>query len=103
MITNEELKQFRVQFKALEKDIKEYSTIVIYRHKSPDFDALGAQMGLYRWIRLNYPDKEVHYVGDRHPDLMPDLFPIQKIWMRPSIKKASCHCCRCIESFKNRS
>ncbi len=75
MITDQELKQMHLQFKALEKEIKEYSLIIIYRHKSPDFDALGAQMGLYHWIKLNYPDKEVHYVGDRHPDLMPDLFP----------------------------
>ena len=76
MISEQELKEMSTQFKELEKNIKEYSMIIIYRHQSPDFDALGAQMGLYHWIRFNYPEKEVHYVGDRHPDLMPDLFPI---------------------------
>lgn len=76
MISEQELKEMSTQFKELEKNIKEYSMIIIYRHQSPDFDALGAQMGLYHWIRFNYPEKEVHYVGDRHPDLMPVLFPI---------------------------
>ena len=63
------------EFLLLEKKIKEYSRIVVYRHASPDFDALGAQMGLVQWIKDNYPEKEVHYVGDRSENLMPDLFP----------------------------
>ena len=75
MITSEELKQFRKEFKVLEEDIKQYPRIILFRHKSPDFDALGSQMGLYTWIKDNFPDKEVHFVGDRHPDLMPELFP----------------------------
>ncbi len=75
MISDNELKQMHDEFKMLEKAIREYSLIMIYRHQSPDFDALGSQMGLYYWIRDNYPEKEVHYVGDRHPDLMPELFP----------------------------
>lgn len=75
MISNDELKQMHDEFKMLEKAIKEYELIILYRHQSPDFDALGSQMGLYHWIKDNYPEKEVHYVGDRHPDLMPELFP----------------------------
>ncbi len=75
MISNEEIKSFREKFKYLEKKISEYSLIVIYRHESPDFDALGAQMGLYTWIKDNYPDKEVHFVGDTVPVLFPLLFP----------------------------
>ena len=75
MITDKQIKQMHAQFKELEKEIKDYDTIIIYRHQSPDFDALGSQMGLYHWIKDNYPEKEVHYVGDRHPDFMPDLFP----------------------------
>jgi phosphoesterase RecJ-like protein len=74
-MTNDEIRLFRDQFKYLEKKIEEYDHIVIYRHVSPDFDALGAQMGLYQWIKDNYPTKEVHYVGDKHPTFMPTLFP----------------------------
>lgn len=75
MISNDEIKQFNVEFKELEKNIRAYDVIIIYRHQSPDFDAMGSQMGLYTWIKDNFPNKEVHFVGDRHPDLMPDLFP----------------------------
>lgn len=75
MYTNEMFKTLNAQFKELEKQIKAYDRIIIYRHQSPDFDALGSQMGLYHWIKDNFKDKEVHYVGDRHPDLMPELFP----------------------------
>ena len=71
----QDLKDMRDQFNYLEKKISEYNCIIIYRHQSPDFDALGSQMGLYQWIKDNFPSKEVHYVGDRHPTFMPDLFP----------------------------
>ncbi len=63
------------EFKLLEKKIREYESIVVYRHVSPDYDALGAQMALVEWIRERYPRKEVHFVGDRNENLMPSLFP----------------------------
>jgi phosphoesterase RecJ-like protein len=66
---------YRREFKVLEKTIREYDRIVIYRHVSPDFDALGSQMGLYTWIKDNFPNKEVHYVGDNHESMMPSLYP----------------------------
>lgn len=79
MISDNEIKQMHLQFKQLEKDIKAYESIVIYRHQSPDYDALGSQMGLYQFIKDNYPEKEVHFVGDKHPDFMPDLFPYPEV------------------------
>ena len=63
------------QFKYLLKRIKEEERIVIYRHSSPDYDALGTQMGLYTWIKDNFPSKEVHYVGDYDKGLMEELYP----------------------------
>ncbi len=75
MITDAEIKSMHKQFRELEKKIEAYDRIVVYRHTSPDFDALGSQMGLVTWIKENFPQKEVHFVGDNHPDLMPDLFP----------------------------
>lgn len=43
--------------------IKEYHTIIIHRHESPDPDALGSQAGLAEIIRTTYPDKKVYQVG----------------------------------------
>lgn len=68
-------KKMSRDFQVLQRKIKEYSSIVLYRHSSPDFDALGAQMGLADWIKENYPEKEVHFVGDRNESMMPGLFP----------------------------
>ncbi len=44
--------------------IKEYDSIIIARHKSPDFDAYGSQFGLYYALKDNYPDKKIYAVGD---------------------------------------
>jgi phosphoesterase RecJ-like protein len=79
MISNEETKLFRNQFKYLQKKIEEYQRIVIYRHISPDFDALGSQMGLYQWIKDNFPNKDVHYVGEPHTTCHPHLFPFPEV------------------------
>lgn len=44
--------------------IKEYSTIIIYRHARPDGDALGAQLGLKTLLKDTYPHKHIYAVGD---------------------------------------
>lgn len=49
--------------------IKEYQTIMIHRHQSPDPDALGSQGGLADIIRRTYPDKKVYTVGGEVGDL----------------------------------
>jgi len=61
--------------------ITKYDRIIIHRHKNPDGDAYGSQMGLKRLIELNYPDKEVYAVGDEnvfnflgHMDIIPDSY-----------------------------
>lgn len=75
MISDDYIKRMREDFKKLNQEILNAVNIIIYRHQSPDFDALGAQMGLYQWLVDNFPNKKVYYVGDTHPDYMPDLFP----------------------------
>ena len=47
--------------------IKEYDKIIIHRHKNPDGDALGSQIGLYHIIKDSYPEKQVYMVGDMTP------------------------------------
>ena len=75
MIQESEIKQRKKEFKLLLEKIKEYKTIVIYRHQSPDFDALGSQLGLKTWIKDNFPDKNVVAPGDVMDSKCPSLFP----------------------------
>ncbi len=65
--------------KALEL-IREYDRIIIHRHKNPDGDAMGSQVGLYHMIRDTFPEKTVHMVGDgsRRYDFIADV-PMAKL------------------------
>lgn len=63
------------QFKQALAKIKEYDKIVVYRHTSPDYDAFGSQLGLAYWLKLNFPNKEIFYVGESHHTFVPTLFP----------------------------
>jgi len=47
--------------------IEKYPRIIIHRHKNPDGDALGSQIGLAHMLRDTYPEKEVYAVGDMTP------------------------------------
>ena len=51
-------------FKELLEQIKKYDTIIIHRHKNPDGDAMGSQLGLKCIIKENFPEKTVYVVGD---------------------------------------
>ncbi|MDY2913552.1 MAG: bifunctional oligoribonuclease/PAP phosphatase NrnA [Candidatus Enteromonas sp.] len=62
-------------FKTIYKAIERYQKIVVFRHIKPDFDALGCQMGLATFLKENFPEKEIHFVGDSHPTFVPRLFP----------------------------
>ena len=47
--------------------IEKYPRIIIHRHKNPDGDALGCQIGLKHMLRDTYPHKEIFVVGDMTP------------------------------------
>ena len=51
-------------FEKIIEEIKEYETIVIHRHTSPDGDALGSQIGLKWLLKDNFPTKKIYMVGD---------------------------------------
>ena len=62
--------------------IKEYDTILIFRHFRPDGDAVGSTRGLAEILRLTYPEKKIYlqnedfcdymsFYGDEDP-IMPD-------------------------------
>ncbi len=52
-----------VEQKKILKKIRQYDTIVIARHISPDPDAIASQIALRDTIKLNYPKKNVYAVG----------------------------------------
>ena len=51
-------------FEKILEEIKNAHRIIIHRHKNPDGDALGCQIGLKYILSENFPDKEVYAVGD---------------------------------------
>ena len=51
-------------FERIVEKIKEYGTVIIHRHKNPDGDALGSQIGLKEALKLTFPEKEIFAVGD---------------------------------------
>lgn len=46
------------------KLIKDFNTIIIHRHSSPDGDAIGSQIGLRNVLQFNFPEKRIYAVGD---------------------------------------
>lgn len=54
-------------FEAIHHLIQDYPRIIIHRHRNPDGDALGAQLGLKQLLIDNYPEKEIFAVGDMTP------------------------------------
>jgi bifunctional oligoribonuclease and PAP phosphatase NrnA len=67
--------KFAKEYSLLRRAINRYDRIVIFRHIKPDFDAMGTQMGLYQFLKDNFPEKEVHFVGDNHVTFTGRLFP----------------------------
>lgn len=55
--------------------VRRYQRIVVFRHIKPDYDAMGTQMGLVTFLKDNFPEKEIHFVGDNHVTFTPRLFP----------------------------
>ena len=51
-------------FDEIYEKIKEYPTIILHRHTSPDPDAIGSQAGLARSLRLAFPDKKILCAGE---------------------------------------
>ncbi len=68
-------KKFKPEILGIEKAIKKYNKIAIFRHVMPDFDALGTQMGLYHFLKDNFPGKDIKVLGDNHVTFTPRLFP----------------------------
>lgn len=60
--------------------IKAYDTITLFRHVSPDSDALNSQFALRQFIREEYPRKKVYACGFEQPtnkNLYPELDQVE--------------------------
>ena len=51
-------------FQPILNAITRYDTIIIHRHKNPDGDAMGSQIGLKHILLENFPEKKIYVVGD---------------------------------------
>ena len=58
---------YKTLLKEIIVEIEKATSIVILRHRKPDPDALGSQLGLKELIKVAYPEKAVYVIGD-----MPD-------------------------------
>ncbi len=50
--------------------IKEYDTIMLFRHFRPDGDAKGSTKGLQEILRLSFPEKKIYLINDDHSDYL---------------------------------
>ena len=55
--------------------IKEYDRIIIFRHSSPDGDAIGSTKGFQRILELSFPEKEVYLQNCDYSDYLAFLGP----------------------------
>ncbi len=51
-------------FEAILDLIRAYPRVILHRHKNPDGDAMGSQLGLKHILKDSFPDKEIYAVGD---------------------------------------
>ena len=51
-------------FEAIIQEIRRFDRIILHRHKKPDGDAMGSQVGLKHILKENFPEKEIYVVGD---------------------------------------
>lgn len=56
------------QMRLILEKIKAYGKIVIFRHKRPDGDAVGATKGLAEILKLTYPEKEICVINNDYSD-----------------------------------
>ena len=60
---------YKKLLKGIITEIEKADSIVILRHRKPDPDALGSQIGLSKLIKGAYPKKAVYVIGDMPENL----------------------------------
>ncbi len=59
--------------------IKEYDDIVLFRHERPDGDAVFSQLGLFTFIKDNFPGKRVRMAGNDEYERLDKRLYSQKV------------------------
>jgi phosphoesterase RecJ-like protein len=59
--------------------IKEYDSIIVFGHTSPDGDCYGSQMGLKKFINHQFPNKKVYIVGSGFAKAIPFFGPMDNV------------------------
>jgi bifunctional oligoribonuclease and PAP phosphatase NrnA len=70
------------------ESILEAETICIFRHQSPDPDALGSQFGLLSWIQEKFPEKKVYAMGF-HRGMKAQLYGSYELISEEQMKSAT--------------
>jgi phosphoesterase RecJ-like protein len=70
----EKMKLNPKQIERLIQQIKQYKNIAVFRHESPDFDALGSQHGMINWLKDNFKNKKITGFGVTNVDVGMKLF-----------------------------
>lgn len=77
-------KPYMSLYRQIYKVIKKFERIAVFAHESPDFDALGTQLGLSTWLKDNFPEKDIRAVGQDHVSFTPRLYPpldvVDDVW-----------------------
>ena len=55
---------------AILEKIKEYDSIMLFRHFRPDGDAKGSTKGLQGILKATWPEKQVYLINDDHSDYL---------------------------------
>lgn len=66
--------KFKSKYNQVIDLIKSFNRIAIFRHVKPDYDAIGSQLGVYYFIKENFPNKDVVILGEDHITLTPKCF-----------------------------
>lgn len=61
--------KYKKEYALIKKYLRKYNKICLFRHVSPDFDALGSQLGFYYYLKEKFPMKDIKVVGEDHPEL----------------------------------
>jgi phosphoesterase RecJ-like protein len=65
--------------KAIFTEVKKYTKIAIFAHKTPDFDAFGSQFGLAQYLKDNFVNKDIRVFGENHYLYSGDLYPMTDV------------------------
>ena len=68
--------------------VEKYDRIAVFRHTNPDYDALGSQYGIVRFLRNRYPKKDVRAGGEENSidaTFIENPDPMDEEWIKTAL------------------